>query len=108
MPEIREHSEFYEVRTGIVIEKGLHARPCMRVVEVLTPYDNPVWVTKEMGDGELDDGYKDGKSIMEMMMLAAHFDANVRFLFARKPHPVSRQYVENFANQLEEALRKNI
>ena len=108
MPEIKEHAEFYEVRTGVVIEKGLHARPCMRVVEVLAPYDNPVWVTKERENGEIDNNYTDGKSIMEMMMLAAHFDARVRFLFARKPHPVSRQYVENFANQLEEVLRENI
>ena len=107
MTEICEHPEFYEVKTSVSIERGLHARPCMRVVDVLTPYDNPVWVTKEK-DGKLDKRYTDGKSIMQMMMLAAHFDTNIRFLFARKPHQVSKQYVENFVRDLEEVLRSNI
>lgn len=106
MAEIREHPEFYEIKTSVSISEGLHARPCMRVVEILEPYDNPVWVTKER-DGELDDKYTNGKSIMEMMMLAAHFDTHIRFLFARKPNQVSRPYVENFVNDLEDALRNN-
>lgn len=106
MADIREHPEFYEVRTSVSIEHGLHARPCMRVVDILIPYDNSVWVTKEK-DGELDEKYTDGKSIMQMMMLAAHFDSNIRFLFDRKPNQVSRQYVENFAKDLEKILENN-
>ena len=106
MTNIREHPEFYEVRTSVSIEHGLHARPCMRVVDILSEYDNSVWVTKEK-DGKLDERYTDGKSIMQMMMLAAHFDTDIRFLFARKPHQVSVPYVENFVKKLEEVLMDN-
>jgi phosphocarrier protein HPr len=53
-----------EVKVAIVNRLGLHARPAMSFVDVSTTFASEIKVIK--GDTEVD-----GKSIMQMMMLAA-------------------------------------
>ena len=53
------------VRTTIVNRLGLHARPAMAFVEEASRYDAAITVCK-IGDGER----VDGKSILQMLMLA--------------------------------------
>jgi phosphocarrier protein HPr len=53
-----------EIKATIVNKLGLHARPAMTFVDLASTFTSDVKVTK--GDTEVD-----GKSIMQMMMLAA-------------------------------------
>ncbi|MEY4117791.1 MAG: hypothetical protein RLZZ116_1119 [Planctomycetota bacterium] len=53
------------VRTTIVNRLGLHARPAMAFVEEASRFDAAITVCK-IGDGER----VDGKSILQMLMLA--------------------------------------
>jgi len=53
------------VRTTIVNRLGLHARPAMAFVEEASRFDASITVCK-IGDGER----VDGKSILQMLMLA--------------------------------------
>ena len=53
-----------EIKVVIVNRLGLHARPAMSFVDLASTFESDVRVSK--GDTEVD-----GKSIMQMMMLAA-------------------------------------
>jgi phosphocarrier protein HPr len=57
-------SESQSITTKIVNRLGLHARPAMTFVDVAMTFGSEISVRK--GDTEVD-----GKSIMQMMMLAA-------------------------------------
>lgn len=57
-------SDTCETRATIVNKLGLHARPAMTFVDLATTFQSDILVTKE--DTEVD-----GKSIMQVMMLAA-------------------------------------
>ena len=57
-------SQRVEARAIVVNSLGLHARPAMTFVDLASTFASDVKVTK--GDTEVD-----GKSIMQMMMLAA-------------------------------------
>ena len=57
-------SEKVEVKATVINKLGLHARPAMTFVDLSSTFASNVKVTK--GDTEVD-----GKSIMQMMMLAA-------------------------------------
>jgi len=52
------------IRVKVVNRLGLHARPAMAFVDLAATFASAVWVVK--GDTRVD-----GKSIMQMMMLAA-------------------------------------
>lgn len=52
------------IRVKVVNRLGLHARPAMAFVDLAATFAASVWVVK--GDTRVD-----GKSIMQMMMLAA-------------------------------------
>ncbi len=55
-------------RVSVVNKLGMHARPAMSFVELASQYESKVTLTRT--DGELDEPV-DGKSIMQLMMLAA-------------------------------------
>ncbi len=57
-------SDKVEVKAVVVNKLGLHARPAMTFVDLSSTFSSDVKVAK--GDTEVD-----GKSIMQMMMLAA-------------------------------------
>jgi phosphocarrier protein HPr len=57
-------SSRYEVKVTIVNRLGLHARPAMSFVDAANVFQSEIKVRK-------DDAEVDGKSIMQMMMLAA-------------------------------------
>lgn len=57
-------SDKVEVKAAVVNKLGLHARPAMTFVDLSSTFSCDVKVAK--GDTEVD-----GKSIMQMMMLAA-------------------------------------
>jgi phosphocarrier protein HPr len=57
-------SDTCETRAIIVNKLGLHARPAMSFVDLATTFESDILVKKE--DTEVD-----GKSIMQVMMLAA-------------------------------------
>lgn len=59
-------SQRASVTVTIVNRLGLHARPAMSFVDTASEYKSAVRVRREDGDHVVD-----GKSIMEMMMLAA-------------------------------------
>jgi len=54
------------VKVSIVNRLGLHARPAMCFVDAATPFKSYVTVRRAGSDSPVD-----GKSIMQMMMLAA-------------------------------------
>ena len=54
----------------IVNQKGLHARPCSKIVKLAGSFRSEVWVTK-------DSDTVNGKSIMGLMMLAAGFGSRL-------------------------------
>ena len=56
------------VRVTIVNRLGLHARPAMSFVDLAGAYRSGITVARVSGGGG---GCVDGKSIMQMMMLAA-------------------------------------
>jgi len=60
------------VRTTIVNRLGLHARPAMAFVEEASRFDAAITVCK-IGDGER----VDGKSILQMLMLAGTCGAEI-------------------------------
>ncbi len=60
------------VRTTIVNRLGLHARPAMAFVEEASRFDAAITVCK-IGDGEA----VDGKSILQMLMLAGTCGAEI-------------------------------
>ena len=60
------------VRTTIVNRLGLHARPAMAFVEEASRFDAAITVCK-IGDGET----VDGKSILQMLMLAGTCGAEI-------------------------------
>jgi len=49
---------------------GLHARPAMQFVDLANRFKSHIMVTKAAIDGE-DPGEADGKSVMQMIILAA-------------------------------------
>lgn len=57
-------SDTCETRATIVNKLGLHARPAMSFVDLATTFQSDILVRK-------DDAEVDGKSIMQVMMLAA-------------------------------------
>jgi len=67
MPEL-PLSQRAKVIATITNRLGLHARPAMAFVDTATSFSSSITVSREDGT---DGGPVDGKSIMEMMMLAA-------------------------------------
>ena len=65
------------VRTTIVNRLGLHARPAMAFVEEASRFDAAITVCK-IGDGER----VDGKSILQMLMLAGTCGAELEITAA--------------------------
>lgn len=60
-------SQRAQVTTKICNRLGLHARPAMSFVDAASQFKSTVTVRRADGPGEV----VDGKSIMQMMMLAA-------------------------------------
>src|SRR5450755_3947772 len=59
------------IRDIIVSNKlGLHARPAMQFVDLANQFKSQIMVNKPAIDGE-DPGEADGKSVMQMIILAA-------------------------------------
>ncbi len=66
-------SEKVEVKAAVVNKLGLHARPAMTFVDLSSTFTCDVKVAK--GDTEVD-----GKSIMQMMMLAASMGSELTII----------------------------
>ncbi|MEK6899208.1 MAG: HPr family phosphocarrier protein [Nanoarchaeota archaeon] len=102
MLDIKEQSDFYEASCIVRIEEGLHARPCMGVVNLLQDYPNEFYVAKEI-DGQRDE-YVDGKSVTELLLLKATQDSKLYFFFNRHPKEVKIEQVREILVGLERLM----